>query len=221
MLAAERPGRTNYNLKKYLWLPVLRCFGIQEMTIFKDVFVVRGVGVGGGSLVYANTHIEPPDAFYDNNSWASFTDWRNVLRPFMATAKQMLGTTRYEKTHREDEILRQIAIDMNRADAFHGVDVGVYFGDETTPTDPYFDGEGPLRTGCQYCAGCLVGCRFGAKNTLDKNYLWFAEKYGATILPETEVEKIEFKNGAAGFIRGYHGAGRCMVHRPVLCAVIY
>ncbi len=186
---------TNYDVKKYLWLPVLRCFGIQEMTIFKDVFIVRGVGVGGGSLVYANTHVEPPDAFYNHAAWAKMADWRTVLQPFMATAKRMLGTTRYQNMHREDEILCEIAEDMGREAYFDGVEVGVYFGDKDTPTDPYFGGEGPMRTGCQYCAGCLVGCRFGAKNTLDKNYLWFAEKYGATILPETTVEKIEFENG--------------------------
>ncbi len=186
---------TNYNLKKYLWLPILRCFGIQEMTFFKEVFVVRGVGVGGGSLVYANTHVAPPDVFYSNTAWAKFADWRTVLAPFLTTARQMLGTTPYEKKHREDEILEEIAHDMGKKDAFHPVDVGVYFGDINTPTDPYFEGKGPLRTGCQYCAGCLVGCRHGAKNTLDKNYLWFAEQQGATILPEIQVEKISFDNG--------------------------
>lgn len=186
---------TNYNLKKYLWLPFLRCFGIQEMTFFKDLVVVQGVGVGGGSLVYANTHIEPPNSFYEHTAWAEFADWRTVLRPFIATAKRMLGTTRYEKTHREDEILAEIAADMGKKQAISPVEVGIYFGDINTQTDPYFNGEGPLRSGCQYCAGCLVGCRHGAKNTLDKNYLWFAEKYGATILAETEVEKITFHNG--------------------------
>jgi cholesterol oxidase len=188
--------KTNWNLRKYLWLPALRWFGIQKLTFFREVFVISGVGVGGGSLVYANTHMMPKPPFYTHPIWSHFKDWKSSLEPYFKTAKFMLGTTTYEKESTEDRLLREVAADMGKADSFKPVDgVGVYLGDRNNPVDPYFNGLGPLRTGCTDCAGCMVGCRHGAKNTLDKNYLWFAENvFGADLIAETEVEKIEYVN---------------------------
>lgn len=185
--------KTNWNLRKYLWLPLLRCFGFQKLTFFREVFVISGVGVGGGSLVYANTHMMPRETFYTNPIWSHFKDWRAVLSPFFEKARFMLGSGKFNREYEEDRVLQEVARDMGRGDSYGRVDyVGVYLGDTKKAVDPYFNGIGPLRTGCTECAGCMVGCRHGAKNTLDKNYLWFAENlFGATVSAETRVTKIE------------------------------
>jgi cholesterol oxidase len=190
--AADFP-KSNWNLKKYLWMPFLRFFGFLRLSFFKEVFILSGVGVGGGSLVYANTHMMPPDAFFNNPAWSGIKNWKEVLAPFYATARFMLGSEKYQKENAEDVVLKEIANEMGRGSAYGRVDhVGVYFGDPSKQTDPYFKGLGPMRKGCIECAGCMVGCRHHAKNSLDKNYLWFAEKvFGATVLPETETVKIE------------------------------
>ncbi|MDX2000919.1 MAG: GMC oxidoreductase [Chitinophagales bacterium] len=186
--------KTNWNLRKYLWLPALRWFGFQKLTFFKEVFVISGVGVGGGSLVYANTHMMPKESFYTNKIWSHFKDWKTTLAPYFDRAKFMLGTSNYAPEHEEDQVLREVANDMGRGDSFKPVDgVGVYLGNPHVEKDPFFKGLGPLRKGCTHCAGCMVGCRHGAKNTLDKNYLWFAENlFGADLLAETLVERIEY-----------------------------
>lgn len=185
--------KTNWNLRKYLWLPLLRCFGFQKLTFFREVFVISGVGVGGGSLVYANTHMMPRETFYTNPIWSHFKDWRAVLSPYFEKARFMLGSGKFNREYEEDRVLQEVARDMGRGDSYGRVDyVGVYLGDTKKAVDPYFNGIGPLRTGCTECAGCMVGCRHGAKNTLDKNYLWFAENlFGATVSAETRVTKIE------------------------------
>ncbi len=190
---AEDFPKTNWNVKKYLWLPLLKCFGFQKLTFFKEVFIISGVGVGGGSLVYANTHMMPGESFYLNPIWSHFKDWKATLAPFYEKAKFMLGSEKYQKEYEEDKILKSVAEDMGQGASYDRVDyVGVYLGDSKKETDPYFKGLGPLRKGCIECAGCMVGCRHNAKNTLDKNYLWFAEQlFGATVLAETLVTKIE------------------------------
>lgn len=186
--------KNNWNLRKYLWMPIFKFFGFQKLTFFKDVFVLSGVGVGGGSLVYANTHMVPSDTFFNNPSWGHLNDWKTKLTPFYDLAKKMLGTIPYPKLYEEDKILKEVAEDMGRGDTFAKVNVGVYYGDTKKWKDPYFKGLGPDRKGCVECAGCMVGCRYGAKNTLDKNYLYFAQKFGAEVFAETLVTKIEFKD---------------------------
>ncbi len=187
---------TNWNIRKYLWLPLIKCFGFQKLTFFKEVFIISGVGVGGGSLVYANTHMMPRDSFYSNPTWSHFKNWKTTLAPFYEKAKFMLGSEKYTKEFEEDSVLKSVAEDMGQGDSYDRVDyVGVYLGDSTKEKDPYFKGLGPLRKGCIECAGCMVGCRHNAKNTLDKNYLWFAENmFGASVLAETLVTKIEYIN---------------------------
>ena len=188
---------SNWNVRKYLWMPLLKCFGFQKLTFFKEVFVISGVGVGGGSLVYANTHMMPRETFYTNPVWSHFKDWKSVLAPYFERARFMLGSEKYTKEYEEDRILKSVAEDMGRGSSYDRVDyVGVYLGDPKKVTDPYFKGLGPARRGCIECAGCMVGCRHDAKNTLDKNYLWFAENlFGAKVLAETRVTKIETVNG--------------------------
>ena len=185
-------ARSNWQLGKYLWAPALKLFGIQQLSFFKEVFVIHGVGVGGGSLVYANTHLQPGDEFYQNPRWSHFRDWKSALVPFYEKARFMLGSAPARNDYADDRLLREVARDMGREHSFQRVDVGVYYGDPDKPVDPYFGGEGPLRNGCIECAGCMVGCRHNAKNTLDKNYLFFAQKHGAQVEAETLVERIEY-----------------------------
>lgn len=187
-------AKTSWDLKKFLWAPVVKCFGILKLTPFRKVFVLSGVGVGGGSLVYGNTLMTPPDEFFQNSVWKHYKNWKETLAPFYDKAKHMLGVTPNPWFHKEDEVLKEVAKDLGREDKFHNVDVGVYFGDTETEVDPYFNGEGPLRKGCTGCAGCMVGCRDNAKNTLVKNYLFFARKNGAKVEANSLVEKVELIN---------------------------
>jgi len=182
--------KTNWNIRKYLWMPMVKCFGFQKLSFFKKVFILSGVGVGGGSLVYANTHMHPPEVFFKNSAWNHFKDWKTVLDPFYKTANFMLGSTPAKTTNIDDSLLKEVAQDMGREASYDKVNVGVYYGDTLTEKDPYFNGHGPLRKGCTECAGCMVGCRENAKNTLDKNYLYFAQSNGVEVRAETLVEKI-------------------------------
>ena len=187
--------KTNWNVRKFLWAPAIRAFGIQKINFLNKIMVLGGAGVGGGSLVYANTHMFPPDEFFNNAVWSGIRDWKSTLQPFYEKARFMLGSSKYEKEGPEDEVLKQIAIDMGKLETYKPVDhVGVYLGDTEKEVDPYFNGLGPKRKGCIECANCMVGCRDNAKNTLDKNYLYFAEKWGTQIEAETKVIKVEFKD---------------------------
>lgn len=184
--------KTNWNLPKYLWVPSLRFFGFQKLSFYTTASILSGTGVGGGSLVYANTLYMPPDDFFNNLSWKKFGDWKNTLMPFYDKASFMLGRTNYNKLNIEDQILKEVSIDMDAGDTFETVNVAVNLSLPETESDPYFGGLGPLRKGCIECGGCMVGCRENAKNTLDRNYLWFAEKLGTEVLPETKAERISF-----------------------------
>jgi cholesterol oxidase len=183
--------QTNWNIFKFLWLPAARCFGIMGLNFLDDILILNGSGVGGGSLVYASTHLEPSDRFYEDVEWSALADWKAELAPHFATANRMLGVTHNPRLGPADEILYDIATELGREETFAPTPVAIFFGEpgQTVP-DPFFGGEGPDRTGCQFCGGCMVGCRHGAKNTLDKNYLYFAEKDGAEIRPESQVVDI-------------------------------
>lgn len=186
---------SNRSLHRYLWMPALRFFGFQKLTFFRKASILSGVGVGGGSLVYANTLYMPPDAFFQHGDWAHLGDWKAILAPFYEKASFMLGRTRYDRLHTEDRVLEEVAREMKAGDTFETVHVGVNLADRDAEGDPYFDGLGPVRKGCIECAGCMVGCRENAKNTLDRNYLWFAEKLGLEILPGTKAVHIEYNGG--------------------------
>jgi cholesterol oxidase len=186
---------TNWNLRRYLWRPELGLYGIQMLTLFKHVLVLHGGGVGGGSLIYANQLLVPPDDVFAKPEWGA-GDWKARLAPHYAEARRMLGATPSPRTGRADQVLREVGIELRGEDTFHMNDVGVYFGEagEAAP-DPYFDGAGPERTGCTFCGACMIGCPVGAKNTLDKNYLHLAEGLGVRIVPETEVTAVRPSNG--------------------------
>ena len=196
-------AKTNYNLLKWLWMPSLRFFGIMKLSIFKHLAILSGVGVGGGSLVYANTLPIPKSNFYKTGSWSSLNDWETELAPYYKIALKMLGATKNPKIFAGDFELQELAKEMGRESDFEHTNVAVYFGKEGEKVkDPYFKGDGPNRTGCIYCGGCMTGCRHNAKNTLDKNYLYLAQKKGATILAEQEVynvETIEAEDGRKGY----------------------
>ncbi|AKU95950.1 putative cholesterol oxidase [Labilithrix luteola] len=182
--------RTNWDLKKSIWRPWLGMYGILQMTIVKDAFFLHGAGVGGGSLVYANTLLVPPDEAFRDPRWVGM-DWKTELAPHYQTAMRMLGAIESPVVMETDEMLESVAEDMGRGGTFKRATVGVYFGESgKTVPDPFFGGEGPERTGCVLCGGCMVGCRYGAKNTLDQNYLYLAEKRGTTIVPETRVVDV-------------------------------
>jgi cholesterol oxidase len=188
--------RTNWNLRKYLWAPFVRCFGIQAITMLRDVMILHGCGVGGGSLVYANTLLIPPDEVFADPRWSVLGHWKDNLAPHYATAQRMLGVTTAQCPTETDHMLREIAEEMQRGETYHPTEVGVFFGEpgKTVP-DPYFGGRGPDRAGCTQCGGCMVGCRHNAKNTLDKNYLFLAEQLGVEIVPESEVLDIRERAG--------------------------
>lgn len=183
--------RTNWNIFRYIWAPVVRCFGILQLSLFRGFFVFHSSGVGGGSLVYAGVLMEPDDSFYDAETWNHLGEWKSVLAPYYATARHMLGVTRNPNLWPADEALRVVSSELGYGDSFQATDVGVYFNEDNHEVpDPYFRGEGPPRAGCNHCGGCMVGCRYNSKNTLVKNYLYFAEKWGAEVHGETMVEDI-------------------------------
>ena len=195
--------KTNWNLPKWLWMPFLRFYGIMKMSIFRHVVILSGTGVGGGSLVYANTLPIPKDAFYTTGSWAKLSNWKKDLQPFYKKASEMLGATKNPRLFDGDIVLKKLAKEIGRENEFEHPDVAVFFGEEEVIVkDPYFGGKGPERSGCNFCGGCMTGCRYNAKNTLDKNYLYLAQQKGAEILAEHEVfdvNPIAIKTGAKGY----------------------
>jgi cholesterol oxidase len=198
----EFPSSTA-DLKRYFWNPRLGMKGIFRLTTFKDVSVVSGCGVGGGSLGYANTLYVPPKPFFEDGQWASMQDWERALAPHYAEAQRMLGVVQNPFDDPADQLLRELGEELGVADTYKKTPVGIFFGEAgKTVADPYFGGEGPERTGCQLCGRCMVGCVHGAKNTLVKNYLYFAEKLGARVMPERTVVDIR-PLGAADGSDGY------------------
>lgn len=188
---AEDFARSNWDVRRYLWMPLLRCFGPQRISLVKNLMVLRGTGVGGGSLIYANTLMQPKPAVFDDPSWPAGTDWDDELRPHYNTARRMLGVTTNRTHYAAEEALLKLGRELGVESTFHPTEVGIYFGEAgQTKPDPYFGGEGPARTGCTLCGGCMVGCRHGAKNSLDRNYLYLAEKRGVKVFPERSADRL-------------------------------
>lgn len=196
--------KTNWQLKKWLWLPSLKMFGILKMTIFRHVTIISGVGVGGGSLVYANTLPIPKSEFFNSGNWKGLADWENELKPHYAVAEKMLGAAKNPKFYDADIALQKVAKQMGRSDEFEAPKVSVYFGkSDIEVKDPFFEGEGPDRVGCNFCGQCMTGCPNNAKNSLDKNYLYLAQKKGAKVIAEklvTSVSPIDGEDSDSGYI---------------------
>ena len=200
---------SNWKLRKWLWLPLFSFRGIFKITIMRHVGILSGVGVGGGSLMYANTLPRPRETFFQSGSWAGITDWKSALEAHYAEAERMLGATENPGLYDSDEALRSVAARFGKSDQYEATRVAVFFGEpEQEVSDPFFDGEGPRRSGCNMCGGCMTGCRYNAKNTLDKNYLYLAEKGGAEVLSETRVVKVKplMDSGSAKAEKGKEGS---------------
>jgi cholesterol oxidase len=200
---------TSWDLKKFLFAPQVGCYGIQRIDVLKDCLILSGAGVGGGSLVYANTLYEPLDAFYRDPSWSHITDWLDELAPYFDQAKRMLGVVTNPSLTPSDEVMQQVADEMGVGDTFRRTPVGVLFGGPgtragSTVADPYFGGAGPERRTCVECGECMTGCRHHAKNTLTKNYLHLAERAGAEVHPLTTVTEV----------RPLPGGGYAVATRP-------
>ena len=193
--------KTSWDLRKFLWAPKLGMFGIQRIHLLKDVAVLAGAGVGGGSLVYANTLYKPGAAFFQDSQWADITDWESELDPYYDQARRMLGVETNPTMTPSDVVMKDVAIDMGVGHTFTLTPVGVFFGEGhgVSNPDPYFGGVGPKRSGCIECGECMTGCRHNAKNTLPKNYLGLAESAGAVVIPLTTAVGID-EDGEGGYI---------------------
>ncbi|SDO65376.1 FAD-dependent oxidoreductase [Lentzea jiangxiensis] len=198
--------RTSWQLRDYLFAPALGCTGIQRITPLRDVLVLSGAGVGGGSLVYANTLYEPPESFFRDRRWARITDWRAELAPHYDQASRMLGVVENPCRTDADRLLREVAGELGVGTTFRPSRVGVHFGRDGE--DPFFGGAGPRRNGCISCGSCMTGCRHGAKNTLPKNYLHLAEQAGARVWPLTTVVDVRPRPGGGHEVHTRRTGGR-------------
>jgi cholesterol oxidase len=211
-------ARRTADFRRYNWAPHLGMRGILRLNIFKHVFVLSGCGVGGGSLGYANTLYRARPDFYDNPQWSGMGDWATELEPFYAEAERMLGVEIYDRDGVADVLLREYGESIGVGNSYKRTPVGVFLGEpgKTVP-DPYFGGAGPERTGCVRCGGCMIGCRYGAKNTLVKNYLWFAEKLGVQVLAErmvTDIRPLGDGTGADGYEVAHERSGGVLRREP-------
>jgi cholesterol oxidase len=200
--------RTNWSLWRWIWRPNLALRGFFNLELFRHVVILHGCAVGGGSITYCATLLAPKDSIWENGSWAGLAPWKTEMPSHYETASRMLGVTLNRVLGPADRLLKQAADAIGVGDTYYRTRVGIYqapdgeAGSKTHP-DPYFGGAGPERATCTACGGCMMGCRHNAKNTLDKNYLYFAEKYGARVFPETKVVEVGCLNGKADGSDGY------------------
>jgi cholesterol oxidase len=189
-------AKTTWDLRKWLWMPRLGFRGIMQLRFFRDVTVLAGSGVGGGSLGYACTLPTPKASFFGAPSWANLADWEGELAPHYKTARRMLGVAKVPALFPADRVLLRVAEKRGQVENFQVPDVGIYFGDagHATP-DPFFGGAGPERRGCRFCGACMTGCRHNAKNSLDKNYLYLARQRGLMLLADTQVVDVAPEGG--------------------------
>ncbi len=198
---AEDFARSSWNLRRWLWRPRLGLRGPFRMTFLRHLTALSGVGVGGGSLIYAGVLQEPRGGFFTAASWSDLGDWRAELEPHYRTAKRMLGAEAVPFHTYPDDVVAGVARRRGLEAEHTPTTVSVHFGTEgETVPDPYFGGEGPDRTGCVHCGGCMVGCRYNAKNTLDRNYLWLAERRGLEIRADTEVTAVRRAARGDGYV---------------------
>jgi cholesterol oxidase len=197
-------AKSTWDGRRYFWNPKLGMKGVLRLSLFKDVYVASGCGVGGGSLGYANTLYVPPTDFFRDPQWRDIDDWETALAPHYKEAQRMLGVVKYEGEGPGDTLLRELGSELGVSETYSTTPVGVFFGEPgVTVDDPYFGGEGPPRTGCVRCGSCMLGCRYGAKNTLVKNYLWFAQRLGASVMAErtvTDIRPAGNPDGSDGFV---------------------
>ncbi|MGW5418270.1 GMC oxidoreductase [Actinomadura geliboluensis] len=214
--------KTSWRLRKYVWAPRLGMRGIQRVHLVggkAGVLVLAGAGVGGGSLVYANTLYVPPEPFFKDRQWGHITDWQDELNPYYDQARRMLGVTVNPLVTPADEAMKRVAERMGVGDTYHPTPVGVFFGEKggEDADDPYFGGAGPRRTTCTGCGSCMIGCKVGAKNMLTKNYLYLAEKAGVQVVPDTTVTSLA-PRASGGYEVGTEHTGPLRKRRRTLTA---
>ncbi len=218
-LGPKQFPKSNWNILRWMWAPWIGARGLFKMTFFRHVTVLSGVGVGGGSLVYASTHPVPKASFFETGSWAGMAEWKQELAPYYDRVKAMLGVVPTPMLTPPDRILKAVAEDRGQGDDVHPTDVAIYFGDAgKTVDDPYFGGDGPTRTGCIRCGGCMLGCQHGAKNTLDKNYLHLARQRGLELHADTEVTAVRPLDGGGYRVEAKHGRNVLWRKRRVFTA---
>src|SRR5215467_12426830 len=205
--SAQSFPTTNWQMHRWFWRPGIALRGFFNMRFFRHVTILHGCAVGGGSITYASTMLRPPDKVWDSGSWKGLDDWKSEMPQYYDTASRMLGVTENKILGPSDKLLRKVADSAGVGNTFYRTHVAIFQAPEgvqggVTVPDPYFGGAGPERTTCQGCGGCMMGCRHGAKNTLDMNYLYLAEKRGARVLPETKVVDVRPLDAADGS-RGY------------------
>ena len=204
----ENLPKTSWEMHRWFWRPGIALRGFFNMRFFRHVTILHGCAVGGGSITYACTMLRPPDKVWDDGSWKGLDDWKSEMPQHFDTASQMLGVTVNKILGPADRLLKSVADSVGVGDTFYRTSVAIFQAPEgvlggVTMPDPYFNGEGPERTTCKGCGGCMMGCRHGAKNTLDMNYLYLAEKYGAKVFPETKVVDVQPLDGTADGSSGY------------------
>ena len=209
----ENLPRTSWSIHRWFWRPGLALRGFFNMRFFRHVTILHGCAVGGGSITYACTLLRPPDKAWDNGYWAGLADWKAEMPQHFDTASRMLGVTENRIFGPGDLLLKRGAEAIGVGHTFYPTSVGIFQAPKGEPAgqtypDPYFGGEGPERTTCNACGGCMMGCRHGAKNTLDKNYLYLAEKHGAAVFPETKVVDVRPLNGKPDGGEGYEVSTR-------------
>jgi len=190
--ADDELPKSTWDLRRYFYAPRLGMRGIFRLSVFKDVAIVSGAGVGGGSLGYANTLYRARPQFFTDRQWVDMADdWEAELAPHYAEAERMLGVTGVLADDPADELMREYAGEIGVAETYAKTRVGVFFGEPGVEVDdPFFGGAGPRRSGCVLCGRCMVGCPYNAKNTLVKNYLWLAEHNGVGIEPGRTVVDV-------------------------------
>lgn len=210
-------AKTTWNLRKWLWMPRLGFRGIMQLRFFRDVTVLAGSGVGGGSLGYACTLPTPKSSFFEAPGWAQLADWERELAPHYETARRMLGVAKVPRLFPADRVLLRVAEKRGQVEHFQVPEVGIYFGEPGRPApDPYFGGAGPERHGCRFCGACMTGCRHDAKNSLDKNYLYLARQRGLTLLADTEVVDVA-PEGEGYRVRALSGPRGVFARRKERC----
>jgi cholesterol oxidase len=200
--------RSSWSLRRWIWRPRLGLRGFFNMRFFRHATIFHGCAVGGGSITYAGTLLVPPEKVWQTGSWTGLADWPAEMPRHYWTATHMLGVTENKILGPADFLLKKAAEDCGVAGTFYRTKLAVLqsadgdlAGNELP--DPFFNGQGPARATCIACGGCMLGCRYRAKNTLDLNYLYLAEKQGAQLFAETKVVDVKPRDGAADGSAGY------------------
>jgi len=175
--------------------------GWTDLRTFKGMAVITGAGVGGGSLIYANVSAIPPKSVFQAGRPPEIT--YDEMQPYYTTVGYVLDLQEVPAKQRSPrvQLMQEGAAKLGQANRFRPAPVAVSF-DQQLAYD--FNDEPDIKKSrtftnkhsaeqgyCAQLGECDIGCRAGAKNTLDKNYLFLAQKKGAQIRPLHLVTNIE------------------------------